>query len=72
MCVLTLKIFYFVITLVSVLKSVTKLFLKTLFEKVFGVKFFVCLSKYLGTNLPTRKKTVHFPLDNAITLLRNR
>ena len=31
-----------------------------------------CLSKYLGTNLPTRKKYVHFPLDNAILLLRNR
>ena len=33
--------FYFVLTLASVFKSVTKLFLKTLFEKkVFGVKKF--------------------------------
>ena len=40
------------------------------FEKCLCKKF--CLSKYLGTNLPTPKRFVRFPLDSAILLLRNR
>ena len=40
------------------------------FEKCLCKKF--CLTKYLGTNLPTRKRSVHFPLDSVILLLRNR
>ena len=35
------------------------------------VKSFVCLSKYLKVNLPTRKSLFVFLLDNAIPLLRN-
>ena len=60
-CACFKKFCFTLLTLVSVLKSVTKLFLKTLFEKCLGEKVFVCLSKYLGTNLPTRKRSVHFP-----------
>ena len=45
LCVLVLKMFYFVITLVSVVKGVTKLFLKIVLKGV-SVKSFY-LSKYL-------------------------
>ena len=51
---LILKKFYFMITLVSVLKDVTKLFLKTVLKGV-GVKSFV---KQVLKILPTRKKIV--------------
>ena len=43
--------------------------LKTFLKGVCGKKI---LSKYLRTNLPTRKKSDCFPLDNVILLLRNR
>ena len=38
-CVLVLKVFYFVITLVSVLKDVTKFVLKISFERCLYEKF---------------------------------
>ena len=50
-------LFYFVLTLVSVLKSVTKLFLKTLFEKSVSVEKFV-MSKYLLASTYSEKNIV--------------
>ena len=65
--------FYFVLTLASVFKSVTKCFLKTLFEKSVSLEKFdyeqVPTSVYL---LEKRMSLFSFPLDNAIPLLVSR
>ena len=56
MCVLVLKMFYFVITLVSVLKGVTKFVLKICLKSVSVESF--DLSKYLLASTYSEKKIV--------------
>ena len=52
-------LFNFVVTLVSVLKSVTKLFLKTVLKVFVKKRDFIVLSKYLRVSTYS-KKIVHF------------